>query len=182
MLRSLFAHSLAALVLMAPVAALDTLSVGLDAPIDWDGTGAAISTLDPEYRSLVDPNAVLIGNAPGELIDFSQRVLAPRELQEGENIASGTLERGGTIAAPTVLRFTADFTREDLIEALAEILSDLAGGETQAFERKSGDVRGTLIIGDLGARFGVNRFRFYPRNTVHPAPTAAFQNDFLRAF
>ena len=80
------------------------------------------------------------------------------------------------------MRFTTDFTREDLGEALAEILSDLAGGETQAFERKSGDVRGTLIIGDLGARFGVNRFRFYPRNTVHPAPTAAFQNDFLRAF
>ena len=182
MLRSLLAHSLAALVLTAPVGALDTLSVGLDAPIDWDGTGAAISTLDPEHRSLVDPNVVLVGNAPGELIDFSQRVLAPRELQEGENIASGTLERGGTIAAPTVLRFTTDFTREDLIEALAEILSDLAGGETQAFERKSGDVRGTLIIGDLGARFGVNRFRFYPRNTVHPAPTAAFQNDFLRAF
>ena len=52
----------------------------------------------------------------------------------------------------------------------------------QAFERKGGGVRGTLIIGDLGARFGVNRIRFYPRNTVHPAPTAAFQNDFLRAF
>lgn len=182
MLRSLLAPSLAALVLTVPVGALDTLRVGLDAPIDWDGTGAAIGTLDPEYRSLVNPNVVLIGNAPGELIDFAQRVLAPRQLQEGENIAAGTLARGGTIAAPTVLRFTADFTRTDLAEALAEILSDLAGGETQAFERKSDDVRGTLIIGDLGGRFGVNRFRFYPRNTVHPAPTAAFQNDFLRAF
>ena len=178
MLKSL----LAALVLTSPVAALDTLRVGLDAPIHWDGSGAAIATLDPEYRSLVDPNVVLTGNAPGALIDFAERVLAPRQLRAGENIASGTLARGGSIAAPTVLRFTTDFTREDLGETLAEILSDLAGGETQAFERKGDDVRGTLIIGDLGARFGVNRFRFYPRNTVHPAPTAAFQNDFLRAF
>ena len=185
-LKHLLCSCVAAFALAAPARGLDTLSVGLDAPIGWDGTGAPIGTIDPEHRSLVDPDVVLVGNAPGGLIDFTHATfpgaLVPRELREGENIAPGTLERGGTIRVPTIVRFSADFTREDLDEALAEILSDLAGGETQAFERKGGGIRGTLIIGDLGARFGVNRIRFYPRNTVHPAPTAAFQNDFLRAF
>ena len=185
-LKGLLHSGTVALVLTLPASGLDTLSVGLDAAIGWDGTGALIGTLDPEHRSLVDPNQVLVGNAPGGLIDFAHpsfpSALVPRELREGENIAPGTLERGGTINAPTVLRFTAGFTRNDLNEALAELLSDLAGGETQAFERKGAGARGTLIVSDLGARFGVNRIRFYPRNTVHPAPTAAFQNDFLRAF
>ena len=185
-LRSLLCSAAFALALAAPLRGLDTLSVGLNDPIRWDGSGATIVTIDPEYRSLVDPNQVLVGNAPGNLIDFAHpsypSALVPRELREGENIAPGTLERGGTISAPTILRFSADFTREDLEGALAEILSDLDGGETEAFERKGDSARGTLIISDLGARFGINRIRFYPRNTVHPAPTAAFQNDFLRAF
>ena len=186
-LRCLLCSGVASLALtVSPAQSLDTLSVGLDAPINWDGSGASIATIDPEYRSLVNPQQVLIGNSPGNLIDFDHPVfpsaLVPRELREGENIAPGTLERGGTINAPTILRFSTDFTREDLDEALAEILSDEVGGETQAFERKGDASRGTLIISDLGARFGVNRIRFYPRNTVHPAPTAAFQNDFLRAY
>ncbi len=184
-LKALFCGYAAAALLAVPLRALDSLSVGSGAAIDWDGTGAQVGTIDPEHRSLVDPNTVLVGNAPGGLIDFDSPdfpgTLLPRELREGENIASGTLERGGTINAPTVLVAT-DTERKSLTDALEEILSDVVGGETQAFERKDDFVRGTLIISDLGARFGVNRIRFYPRNTVKAAPATQFQNDFLRAY
>ena len=174
------------LTLLVPAAALDTLSVGKDATTNWDGTGAALSSLAPEYRTIVDPNLIKVGNIPGNLMDLDHPEfpgsLVPRKLSEGENIAPGTLERGGNIRAPTILVFTESFTKKDLEEGLAEILSDDEGGETQAFGRKNNDARGTLILIDLGARFGVNRIRFYPRNTVHFAPTAPFENDYLRAY
>ena len=35
---------------------------------------------------------------------------------------------------------------------------------------------------DLGARFGVNQIRFFPRNTVFPSPSTPFQEDFLKNF
>jgi hypothetical protein len=172
--------------LSLPANAVDTLSVGKDAAVQWDGSGSALATLDPEYRTIVDPNLILVGNTPGDLMDFDHPdfsgSLVPRQLSQGENIASGTLERGGSINVPTVLVFTESFTRQDFKEALAEMLDEVTGGENQAFERKNSNALGTLIIIDLGARFGVNRIRFYPRNTVHFAPTAPFEGDFMRAY
>ena len=43
---------------------------------------------------------------------------------------------------------------------------------------------GIIIDLDLGARFGVNRFKFFPRNADpdFPAPSFPYQNDFMRAF
>ena len=165
--------------------ALETLSLGKEGSIRWDGSGADLPTIDPEYRAL-DPNEILIGNTPGGLIDFNhpdyRESLVPRQLSEGENIAVGTKERGGNIRAPTVLDFTDNFRLPDLELALEELLSEDRGGELLAFERKNFNALGMLIIIDLGARFGVNRIRFYPRNTVHPAPSTPFQNDFMRAF
>jgi hypothetical protein len=45
-------------------------------------------------------------------------------------------------------------------------------------------VLGILIDIDLGARFGINRFRFFPRNALdsYPAPQFPFQNEFMRAY
>jgi len=34
----------------------------------------------------------------------------------------------------------------------------------------------------MGTRFGVNRIRFYPRNTVQKSPGTPFDSDFLRAY
>ena len=86
------------------------------------------------------------------------------------------LERGGSLRAPTVFDLTAlqlQVIFEDMLAA------DPTG---QAFERKEDDILGTQIILDLGARFGVNRLRFFPRNTVFPSPGTPFQNDFLKNF
>jgi len=164
---------------------VERLSFGKDGAIRWDGSGGEVPTIDPEYRAL-DPNQILIGNTPGELIDFDHPdypgSLVPKQFHEGENIAIGTIERGGSIRAPTVMDFTDDFRIGDLQAALEELLTADSGGEFLGFERKNFNALGTLIMIDLGARFGVNQIRFYPRNTVHRTPSTPFHTDFLRAF
>ena len=168
-----------------PAAALETLSLGQDGAIGWDGSNSGFPTLDPEYRGLAT-NEILIGNTPGALIDFDHPnfpgSLVPRQLLEGENVAIGTIQRGGNIRSPTVLDFDDNFKAADLKIALEELLSTKDGGELLAFERKNLNALGTLIISDLGARFGVNRIRVYPRNTIQRSPTTPFQLDFMRAF
>jgi hypothetical protein len=116
--------------------------------------------------------------------------LLPLRFSDGENIAPATLERGGSIKAPNVLDFgrsisvgSADvFDENDLRLSLEEILLDDAGGELKAFQRKNFNAFGILLFIDLGGRFGVDRIRFYPRNTIHTAPATPFHNDFLRSF
>ena len=58
------------------------------------------------------------------------------------------------------------------------------GGELEAFERKNipNGIFGIIIVLDLGSRIGLNKIRFYPRNTVQPSPTTPFEDDYLRAF
>ena len=93
-----------------------------------------------------------------------------------QNLAAEVLDRGGSLRAPTVFDLTAlqmQVIFEDMLAA------DPTG---QAFERKEDDILGTQLILDLGARFGVNRLRFFPRNTVFPSPGTPFQNDFLKNF
>ena len=70
-------------------------------------------------------------------------------------------------------------------ESLAAIIDEDA--ET-AFRRKAsaaGEVviaRGIIMDLDLGARFGVNRIRFFPRNTVRANEEFKFENDFMRGY
>ncbi len=168
-------------------AALETLTIGNDARIDWDGSGSRFTTIDPEYRAL-NPNEILTGNLPGALIYFEHPdfpgSLIPRQLEEGENVAAQTIARGGNIEAPSVL----DVADAALQTALQELLTDDNGGQLLAFERKNVNARGALIIGDLGGRFGVNRIRFYPRNsgvidsTVKRSPSTPFHQDYIRGF
>ena len=175
---------IASVSLPGPTRALDALRIGKDSEIAWDGSGAAVRSIDPEYRAL-DPDKILIGNTPGGLIDQDHAdypgSLVPRQFRQ-ENIAPGTIARGGSIRAPTVLDFTDDFRIGDLEAALEELLTDESGGELLAFERKHVNSLGTLIMIDLGARLGVSRIRFYPRNTVHPSPLTPFAFDYLRAY
>ncbi len=169
---------------LTPAHALDTLSVGSGRTIGWDGSGSVRPTIEPEYRAL-DLNEIRVGHSPGDLTQTDHPdatgSLFPRELEE-ENVAPGALGRGGSIQAPAVLDFSDTFTPEDLKSALEELLTDEPGGEAEAFGRKDDNAKGTLIIADLGARFGVSRIRFYPRNTVHAAPGLPYQNDFIRGY
>ena len=50
------------------------LLVGQDGQISWEGdveAGATVQTIEPEYRSTLDPNITEIGVAPVNLVDFS---------------------------------------------------------------------------------------------------------------
>ena len=167
--------------------ALDTVSIGEGGDLDWQGEGEAIvTTIDAEHRSPLDPNNLLVGNAPGDLVEFARsdfpRSILPLRIAEGENVAVGTIERGGNIDSPNVFDFSGTFKPLDLEMMLKELLSDDPGGELLAFERKNQNSLGILVLLNLGARFGVERIRIYPRNTVVLSPSTPFQNDYLRAY
>ena len=166
-----------------PLAARQVLLIGQDGQISWTGRveGAeGISTIRPEHRSFLDPNVTEIGHAPADLIEFDSAdfpgSILPRRVGAEQNLATEVLERGGSLRAPTVFDLTS--------LQLQVIFEDLLAAEPtgQAFERKEDDILGTQLILDLGARFGVNRLRFFPRNTVFPSPGTPFQNDFLKNF
>ncbi|MDP7633776.1 MAG: hypothetical protein QF402_12575 [Candidatus Latescibacteria bacterium] len=103
--------------------------------------------------------------------------LSPSHVAAGENVAQRALSWGGRITAPAI----TNIARSELQTVLLELIE--AGGPEDAFQRKGASgALGTFIVLDLGAPVGVNRIRFYPRNTVQPAPNYAFQSDFLRQF
>ena len=177
-------------------AALETVSLGENGSLNWRGEGSsAVEIIEPQYRSLFQnddvPGVELeVGNSPGNLIEFESDEfpgsIHPLRIPDGENIANTALKRGGGITAPNVFDlggFAAGiFDANDLRLTLEELIETKDGGEIKAFERKNYNALGTLIFVDLGGLFGVNRVRFYPRNTVFPSPTTPFHNDFLRAF
>lgn len=171
------------LALAVAIEAAEVLTIGEDGQISWEGdvaSGVAIEALDPEYRSPLDPNVTEIGNTPSDLIDFDSADFAgsilPGRIGEGQNIAADIVGRGGNLTAPTVF----DISDAQLRIALDQLIT--AGPNGKAFERKGNFVLGTLMVIDLGGRFGVNKLRFFPRNTLFPAPATPFQGDFLKNF
>ena len=110
--------------------------------------------------------------ADAPVIDFSTRVgwIQPRSVEENTNIATGLLERGGRVTSPNaqaVLRLTSDVLKERLH-------SMVDGDPNTAFEAKDVVATGILLVVDLGARFGVNHIRFFPRQ--------AFKSDFMKGY
>ncbi|NKB69124.1 MAG: hypothetical protein GKR89_18805 [Candidatus Latescibacteria bacterium] len=159
------------------------LTIGQDGQISWEGdvaVGVAVETQDPEYRTTLDPNVTEVGNTPADLIDFDNGEfpgsILPGTVGEGQNLTTEIFSRGGSLTAPTVF----DINDAQLDIALEQLTTAQANG--RAFERKGNFVLGTLLVLDLGGRFGVNQIRFFPRNTLFPSPTTPFQGDFLKNF
>ena len=163
-----------------PLAAQQALVVGADGQVSWEGSvsGGDVEATEPEFRSLADPNITEVGTSPSGLVEFDDPEypgwILPVRVAEGQNVAPGLLGRGGSVQAPTVLNVT------DLQNLLQGMIQAATTGN--ALQRDESRARGTLISLDLGARFGVNRIRFFPRNTVFPAPQTPFQGLFLRNF
>ncbi len=161
----------------------EVLTIGQDGQISWEGdvvAGAVVDAFEPEYRSPHDPSVTELGNTPSDLIDFDNDDFAgsilPGRVGVGQNIATEIVGRGGSLTAPTVF----DISDARLRIALDELITATPNG--RAFERKGNFVLGTLMVIDLGGRFGVNQLRFFPRNTVFPAPATPFHGDFLKNF
>lgn len=106
------------------------------------------------------------------IIDFTSRVgwIMPSFVDTTTNIVFGMLERGGKVASPNaqaVLRVTS--------ETLSTNLGSMLDGNHQtAFEVKNISASGLLMVFDLGARFGVNHIRFFPRTS--------YPDDFMRGY
>lgn len=139
----------------------------------WSSGGRGI---DPKVRN---GTAVDTTNSPDNSIEFDRRPgwISPLFFEEGENVAARVLEPGASITSPDVGRGFE-----------AELRGTVNGSPTVAFTRKPTafepevNARNVRVILDFGTAIGVQRVRFYPRNTVVPTPTHPFQNDFLRAF
>ena len=161
--------------LIGKVESRDTIVLGGEAGRPWQEGGGDIV---PLY--IVGPQEVDTGNTPGGVIDFSSREgwIFPTSADVTENIALGLLDRGGGVSAPTLL--------ENLGTELQAIIDD--NGNT-AFVRKSTSIRrinslGVVVQLDLGARFGVSRIQFFPRNAHadYLVSEFPFQDDYLRGY
>jgi hypothetical protein len=156
-----------------------TIIMGGENGLQWQSGGGTVAALIQ-----TGPTQVEASNTPGNVIDFdaSGRTgwLSPRQADATINIALGLIDRGGRLNAPTILS-------QDIRNNLVFMVDDDA---TTAFERKSArggaqvNSLGVIMDFDLGARFGIDRIQFFPRN-AHPdfaAPDFPFHNDFLRGF
>lgn len=149
-----------------------SMAIGGASVSSWREGGGQIPAIFPTGARDVER-----GNTPGGVIDFDPegRVgwIFPQNVAEGTNLALGILGRSGSVTSPTVL--------EAGIESQLKTMID-GDGET-ALERKNvAVIRGMAMDFDLGARFGVNRVQFFPRNGHPNFPAAPFQEEFIRGY
>ncbi len=138
----------------------------------WTDLGAASSgVIDFVARldSVRDELGVAVFANAQSRVDW----ITPLRLRPAMNISRGVIERGGAVA----INLPSDQVPQ------APLLGMLDGDHTVALDRKfvAGQVvqnNGVAISLDLGARFGVNRIVFYPRNTA----AFPFGSNYLRAF
>ncbi len=173
--------ALGALSAQTPVGAqMEVVQLGGEGGLSWASGGGEIPAL-----VILDAATVDQSNAPGGVIDFApferERWIFPQQADTTDNILIGvnSKERGGSVITPIPsFRFLeADFPQmfdDDGNTAL--VLKSSGTGGTGAF--------GLLIEFDLGAIFGVNRFKFFPRNAdpAFPAPDFQSQDDFLKGY
>ena len=162
-----------------PPVAAELVVVGGDGGLDWAGGGGEIQATVIRGATSVEST-----NAPGGVIDFAAEGFAnwifPQRADTTLNIAIGANSetRGGFITSPNTISIRPELP--NIIDGDGETALDLrasAGGQ-------SARVLGIIIDLDLGARVGINRFKFFPRNAdpAFPAPTFPYQNDFMRAY
>ena len=157
--------------------AIETIIVG-EAERPWSEGGGGPNTsppaLTPELR--LTPRTAGRGNTPGGVIDFEAETgwIVPTQIDPVRNLFQLIREQGGSpsISSPNV----SDLSRSELEAALEGTIN----GSGTVYVRKSTPTKrnvnplGEHIDIDLGARFGIERIRFYP--------SPFFPEDFLSAF
>lgn len=171
---------LAVLVAHSAAAQVRTWVLG-DASHTWKSGGGGI-----EPVHLIGQYAAArldTGNVPGDDIEFDHRPgwISPRFFDGRTNIASMVLAAGGSIKAPNALSVQSSLLRSQLIGIVN-------GDHSVAFERKPTlfntqvPAFGIWIVMDFSHPIGIERMRFYPRNTVVADPDQPFQKDYLRGY
>lgn len=178
------ARLLSALMLISPVAALaltEVIVVGGDDGVPWESGGGDIpATL------ILSTKSVEHTNAPGGVVDFDPPGMPdwifPQQADTSDNILIGfdSAARGGSVTTPIpsfrYLESSFGNLYDDDGDTALEVAAESSGSSAGAF--------GLIIQFDLGAIFGVNRIRFFPRNAAVDFPSAAFPNqrEFLKGF
>ena len=123
------------------------------------------------------------GNVPGDAIEFVYKPgwISPQFFDGTVNISPLLLGKEASIKAPNSLSVRTSLRREQL--------TGIVNGDHEvAFERKptlfnpNVPAFGIWIVMDFARLVGVERIRFYPRNSVLPTPDKPFHNDFLRGY
>ena len=172
-LSRLVLAGLAALVLITSQCTAEVVVVGGSRGLGWESGGGSIPATVIRTARTVERT-----NAPGGVIDFAPQDrpnwIFPQRADITANIAVGanSEERGGSILSLNSSR-RAEF---------AKMIDD--DGTTALDMRQASPLLGVIIDLDLGSRFGINRFKFFPRNADpdYPAPDFPFQNNFIRGF
>jgi len=162
------------------VSADPAIVIGGDQGSRWQDGGGAI----PAFVIRIDRKAVEQTNTPGGVVDFTPEGrlnwIFPRRADTTVNIAMGANSdaRGGSIVSPNAPRIASSLPL--MIDGDPSSALDLRATQSG----QSARVLGIIINLDLGARFGVNRFRFFPRNAdpLFPTPEFPHQNDFIRGY
>ncbi len=160
-------------------AAAEVIVIGGAEGLSWESGGGDLPAAIIRNATTVENT-----NAPGGVIDFEPvgrpNWIVPERADTTRNIAIGLNSplRGGSINSPN---------NASIRGTLPNIIDN--DGDTALDQRASSGIQSAQVLGliidlDLGARFGLNRFRFFPRNgdPEFPAPNFPFQNEFLRGF
>ncbi len=171
-------------VLLAALAAgksavAEVVVIGGAEGLSWESGGGDLPAVVIRSATAIEKT-----NAPGGVIDFEPEgrpyFIAPQRADTTRNIAVGINSplRGGSIRSPN---------NRSIGAALANVIDD--DGDTALDMRASGGTQSARVLGliidlDLGARFGLNRFKFFPRNgdPDFPSEEFPFQNEFLRGY
>jgi hypothetical protein len=139
----------------------------------WSGGGGEI-----QAAVQIGIDEAEITNTPGDVVDFDfpgrpgwifpQRADSTRSIAAAATLTSPNILTSG-IAEELLLMVDGD------LETAFTLKREPGGPQVLSF--------GTMLDFDLGARFGVNRIQFFPRNAPgFETPDFPFQNDYLRAY
>ncbi len=160
-------------------AVAEVVVIGGAEGLSWESGGGDLPAVVIRSESAIEKT-----NAPGGVIDFEPEgrpyFIAPQLADTTRNIAIGINSplRGGSIESPNNRSISA--TLANLIDNDGDTALDMRA----SVGTQSARVLGLIIDLDLGARFGLNRFKFFPRNGAPDFPSVEFpfQNEFLRGY
>jgi hypothetical protein len=166
-------------VFCGPPIAAEVIIVGGENGRSWQSGGGELPA-----QVIRSDQSIESTNAPGGVIAFSpagfDNWIFPQRADTTLNIALGanSAARGGSITSPNIQNIRGELPKIIDDDGITGMDLRLSVGASSA------RVLGLIIDLDLGARFGLDRFRFFPRNAApeFPAPEFPFQNDFMRSF
>ena len=155
-----------------------TLGDGANPWSEGGGRGEPVHLVKAGISAVLDT-----GNVPHADIELEHRPgwISARFFDGETNISALTLVPPGRLRAPNSIGRPGTIVRRQL-------LGMVNGDHAVAFERKPTLLEPTLtsfgiwVWLDFGRQVGVERVRFYPRNTVVANAQTPFQEDFLRGY